>query len=158
MMTSDRATVAGSGETQSSMTRQQVLDFFKRREEAYEDLDAAALATDYAENAVIESPTAGVHQGREAAEKAFRAVFAAFLDLTVTVDHLIIDGDNVASILTLEGTHIGEFLGLPPTGKRFAMPAVFFYQLENGQIVRERRIYDFTGLLVQIGVLKAKPV
>jgi hypothetical protein len=38
------------------------------------------------------------------------------------------------------------------------MPAVFFYRLENGRIVHERRIYDFTGLLLQIGVLKAKPV
>lgn len=156
-MTSDRATVAGAGETQTRMTRQQVLELFKRREHAYEDLDAAALAIDYADDAVIESPAAGVHQGREAAEKALRAIFTAFLDLTVTIEHLIIDGENVASVLTLEGTHIGEFLGLPPTGKRFQMPAVFFYQLENGKIVRERRIYDFTGLLLQIGVLKAKP-
>jgi steroid delta-isomerase-like uncharacterized protein len=157
MMTSDRATVAGTGETQATMTRQQVLDLFKRRQEAVEDLDAAALATDYAEHAVIESPAAGMHRGPEAAEKALRAVFAAFLDLTVTLDDLIIDGDNVATVLTLEGTHIGEFLGIPPTGKRFTMPAVFFYQLERGKIVRERRVYDFTGLLVQIGVLKAKP-
>lgn len=157
MMTSDRATVASTGETRSTMTRQQVLDLFKRREDAYEDLDATALATDYAEDALIESPTAGAHRGREAAEKAFRAIFTAFLDLTVTVDDIIIDGDKVANVLTLEGTHIGDFLGIPPTGKRFSMPAVFFYQLENGKIVRERRIYDFTGLLVQIGVLKAKP-
>jgi steroid delta-isomerase-like uncharacterized protein len=140
------------------MSRQQVLDLFKRREDAYEDLDAAALATDYAEHAVIESPTAGVHRGREAAEKALTAIFNAFLDLTVTTEHLIIDGDQVASVLTLEGTHIGEFLGIPPTGKQFRMPAVFFYRLENGRIVHERRIYDFTGLLLQIGVLKAKPV
>jgi steroid delta-isomerase-like uncharacterized protein len=156
-MTSNRATVTGTGAAQGSMTRQQVLDFFKRREEAYEDLDAAALATDYADGAVIESPTAGVHQGREAAEKALRAIFSAFLDLTVTTDHRIIDGSAVASVITLEGTHIGDFLGIPPTGKRFSMPAVFFYQLENGKIVRERRIYDFTGLLIQIGVLKVKP-
>jgi steroid delta-isomerase-like uncharacterized protein len=158
MMTSDRATTAGSSETQGSMTRQQTLDFFKRREEAYEDLDAAALAGDYAEKAVIESPTAGVHTGPDAAEKALRAVFTAFLDLTVTVDQLIIDGDDVASVLTLDGTHVGEFLGLPPTGKRFTISAVFFYQLGNGRIVRERRIYDFTSLLLQIGVIKAKPV
>lgn len=158
MMTSDRVTVAGTGESQATMTRQQVLDLFKRRDEAVEDLDAAVLATDYAEDAVIESPAAGTHRGPEAAEKAFRAVFSAFLDLTVTLDDLIIDGDSVARVLTLEGTHIGEFLGIPPTGKRFRMPAVFFYQLEHGKIVRERRVYDFTGLLVQIGVLKAKPV
>jgi steroid delta-isomerase-like uncharacterized protein len=156
-MTSDRGTVIGTGAAQGSMTRQQVLDWFKRREEAYEDLDAAALATDYADDAVIESPTAGVHRGREAAEKALRAIFSAFLDLTVSPDYLIIDGGSVASVITLEGTHIGDFLGIPPTGKQFRMPAVFFYQLENGKIVRERRIYDFTGLLIQIGVLKAKP-
>ena len=157
MMTSDHPTVAGAGETQSTMTRQQMQDFFKRRWEAYEDLDAAALAADYAENAVIESPTAGVHTGREAAERTFRVIFNAFLDLTTTLDNLVIDGNSAVTVLSLEGTHIGEFLGIPPTGKRFTMPAVFFYELKNGQIVRERRIYDFTGLLVQIGVLKAKP-
>jgi steroid delta-isomerase-like uncharacterized protein len=157
MMTSDHPTVAGTAEAQSTMTRQQIQDFIKHHWEAYEDLDASALAADYAENAVIESPTAGVHTGPEAAERAFRVIFNAFLDLTMTVDNLIVDGNNAVAVMLLEGTHIGEFLGIPPTGKRFAMPAVFFYQLENGKIVRERRIYDFTGLLVQIGALKAKP-
>jgi steroid delta-isomerase-like uncharacterized protein len=157
MMTSDHPTVTGAGAVQSTMTREQMQDFIKRRWEAYDDLDAAALAFDYAENAMIESPTAGVHTGPEAAERAFRVIFNAFLDLTTTVDNVIVDGNNAVTVLLLEGTHIGDFLGIPPTGKRFTMPAVFFYQLENGKIVRERRIYDFTGLLVQIGVLKAKP-
>src|SRR5215510_11922866 len=156
-MTSKHPTVAGAGEAQGSMTRQQMLDFFKHREEAYDDLDAAALAADYADDAVIESPTAGTHTGREAAERTFRVVFSAFLDLTTKVENLIIDGNNAVTVVSIEGTHIGEFLGLQPSGKRFIMPAVFFYQLENGKIVRERRIYDFTGMLIQIGVLKAKP-
>lgn len=156
-MTSEGRIVAAAGETRSTMTRQQMVDFFKRRWEQYDDLDAAGLAADYTENAVIESPTGGVHQGREAAEKTLRIIFTAFLDLTQTVEHLVIDGDNAAAVFSIEGTHIGEFLGLPPTGKRFIIPAVFFYTVQNGKIVRERRIYDFTGLLVQIGVLKAKP-
>ena len=156
-MTSNHPMVAGAGEAQSTMTRQEMEDFVKRLFEAYEDLDAAALAADYAQSAVIESPTAGVHIGPEAAERAFRVIFNAFLDLTTTVDNVIVDGNNAVAVLLLEGTHIGEFLGIPPTGKRFSMPAVFFYQLESGKIVRERRIYDFTGLLVQIGALKAKP-
>ena len=69
----------------------------------------------------------------------------------------VVNGSCAVTVVSIEGTHIGEFLGLPPTGKRFIMPAAFFYQLESGKIVRERRIYDFTGLLIQIGVLKAKP-
>jgi steroid delta-isomerase-like uncharacterized protein len=152
---SESPTVAGA--THNSMTRQQVLDFLKRRLDAYDDLDAAALAADYAENAVIESPTAGVHTGREAAEKTFRAIFAAFLDLTLKEDKRIVDGDSAVTVLSIEGTHIGEFMGMPPTGKRFMMPVVIFYQLEHGKIVHERRIYDFTGLLLQIGALKARP-
>jgi len=156
-VTSKHPTVAGAGEeAQGSMTRQQMLDFFKHRQEAYDDLDAAALAADYAEHAVIESPTAGTHTGPEAAERTFRVIFSAFLDLTTKVENLLIDGTSAVTVVSIEGTHIGEFLGLPPTGKRFVMSSVFFYQLEHGKIVRERRIYDFTGMLVQIGVLKAK--
>jgi hypothetical protein len=34
---------------------------------------------------------------------------------------------------------------------------VFLYELKDGQIARERRIYDFTGLLMQVGLLKARP-
>ena len=149
--------VAGAGEAQGSMTRQQMLDFFKHRDDAYDDLDAAALAADYSPHAVIESPTGGTHTGPEAAERTFRVIFSAFLDLTTKVENRLIDGNTAVTVVSIEGTHIGDFLGLPPTGKRFIMPAVFFYQLEDGKIVRERRIYDFTGMLVQIGVLKAKP-
>ena len=70
----------------------------------------------------------------------------------------MIDGDRVAQALSIEGTHIGEFMGVPPSGRPFRLTSVFGYELEAGQIIRERRIYDFTGLLVQIGLLKAKPV
>lgn len=142
----------------SGMTRDEIVAFFQRREDLYNDFDAAALAADYADDAVIESPIAGVHTGKLAAEQALRAVFEAFLDRKMRTESLLIDGDLVAQVWAIEGTHIGEFLGLQPTGKPFRHTAVFLYELRNRLIVRERRIYDFTGLLVQIGVMKAKPV
>lgn len=58
---------------------------------------------------------------------------------------------------TISGTDMGGFMGVPATRRPFRMPIVFFYTFRDGQITYERRIYDFTGLLVQIGVLKAKP-
>ena len=48
-------------------------------------------------------------------------------------------------------------MGLPPTGRAFRFLAAFVFILRDGRIVEERRVYDFTGLLIQIGVLKAKP-
>lgn len=142
----------------SGMTHDEIVAFFQRREDLYNDFDAAALAADYADDAVIDSPIAGVHTGGLAAEQALRAVFAAFLDRKMRTESLLIDGDLVAQVFAIEGTHIGEFLGLPPTGKPFRHTAVFLYELRNRLIVRERRIYDFTGLLIQIGVMKEKPV
>jgi predicted ester cyclase len=142
----------------SGMTRDEIVAFFERREELYDDLDAAGLAADYTDDAVIESPMAGVHRGPPAAEHTLKAAFSAFLDRTMKTEALIIDGDRVAQALAVEGTHIGEFMGLPPTGKSFRFHAVFLYELRNRKIVHERRIYDFTGLLMQIGVLKAKPI
>jgi steroid delta-isomerase-like uncharacterized protein len=150
--------IADTSQGRSGMTRDEIVAFFAHRQELYDDLDAAALAADYADDAVIDSPVAGVHTGRVAVEKAMRAVFEAFLDRKMTTESLLIDGDRVGQVVTVEGTHIGQFMGLPPSGKRFRYSAVFLYELRDRQIVRERRIYDFTGLLVQIGVLKAKPV
>ena len=140
----------------SGMTRDEIVAFFRRREERYEDFDAAGLAADYADDAVVESPMSGTHTGRAAAEQALRATFAAFMDLTIKTDALLIDGDRVAQFVTTDGTHISEFMGMAPTHKRFRLPVVFLFELKDRQIVRERRIYDFTGLLVQIGLLKTK--
>jgi hypothetical protein len=46
---------------------------------------------------------------------------------------------------------------MPPTGRRIEVAGAFIYRLHNGLIAHERRILDFTGLLVQVGVLRAKP-
>jgi len=138
------------------MTREAIEALFARRREANSRQDAAALAGDYAPDCVVESPSAGVHRGRTAVKQVIRALFDA-LDLEVHEESLLIDGDAAAQVVTLEGTDSGQFLGLPPTGKSFRIPAVLLYDFKDGKIVRERRVFDFTGLLVQIGLLKAKP-
>jgi len=155
MTTDQRTTVAGT-RSQSGMTRDEIEAFFKRRQEAYDDLDAAALAADYADDAVIISPSSGTHSKRDA-EKSLRLIFTAFLDITMSADDMVIDGDKVVTVHSVEGTHMQEFLGMAPTGKRFQMSVALIHHLKDRKIVREQRIYDFTGMLVQIGVLKARP-
>ena len=138
------------------MTRNAIVAIFERRRIAFDNQDAGALAADYTVDCVIDSPSGGVHHGRAAAEQVLRSVLDA-LDVKMHQDALLIDGDSVAQILTIEGTDDGQFLGLPPTGKSFRVPAVFLYDLKDGQIAHERRIYDFTGVLMQVGLLKARP-
>jgi len=138
------------------MTRDAIEAMFARRRDAYERQDAAALARDYAADCIVESPSGGVHHGPAAAEQVLRTVFDA-LDIKLHDESLLIDGNSVAQVVTVEGTDSGQFLGLPPTGKSFRMPAVLVFELKDGLIARERRIYDFTGVLVQVGLFKAKP-
>jgi steroid delta-isomerase-like uncharacterized protein len=141
------------------MTRQQVENVFARRDSAIERHNVAAVTSLYADDAIVESPTAGgAVKGRQAIEDVTRAWFEGFPDVTFTRTTLVIDGETVVWIGDIHGTDTGGFMGLPPTNKPFRLPIVFVCTLQDGLIVREQRIYDFTGMLLQIGVLKAKPI
>lgn len=139
------------------MTREEITAFFARRQDAYARHDAAALAATHAEDCVLESPWAGTVRGREAIEQFYRHLFTAFPDFKFQGEELLIDGHQIAHSATVVGTDIGGFMGFPPTGKPFRFPLVLLCTLDEHQIVHQRFIYDFTGWLVQIGMLKAKP-
>ena len=141
------------------MTREALAELFTQLNEAANRHDADAVAQAYAENSVVESPIGGgAVVGRKAQAQMLRALFRGIPDVTFTVDEMLIDGNRVAQVGWFRGTDTGNFMGLPSTGKPFNLPIVVLSTIEDGLIVRERRIYDFTALLVQLGLLKAKPV
>jgi predicted ester cyclase len=139
------------------VTRDEILVLFNRREAAWRNHDAVALAGDHALHGIVVSPTGGVLEGRADIERIYRVWFTAFPDLVLTTEDLLIDGDRVAVLGRVVGTHAGEFFGMPATGRHIEVSCALVFRLENGVIVHERRILDFTGLLIQIGVLRAKP-
>jgi steroid delta-isomerase-like uncharacterized protein len=139
------------------MTRDEIVDLFDRRMTAMNEHDVETLADMFADDAVVESPLGGTHQGRAAITAVAAAFLSALSDATFTQDELIIDGDLVVQVLTLSGTDTGGFMGMAPSGKPALLPIVMVCRVADGLITHERRIYDFTGMLVQIGVLKAKP-
>lgn len=128
----------------------EIVALFARRDRAWALRDAAALAADYAENCVLESPTAGTVIGREAIERLYRVWLAGFPDLKVDTEDLLIVGDHVVQLVSVYGTNTGGFLGLPPTGKPFRVRGVFLFEVNGDQFVRERRILDFSGVLLQL--------
>jgi predicted ester cyclase len=77
--------------------------------------------------------------------------------MELTVEETIVDLPHVATFDTLRGTQLHEFLGHPATNKRVEIKLARLMRVENGLIVEQKVIYDFTGLLVQLGVLRAKP-
>jgi steroid delta-isomerase-like uncharacterized protein len=141
-----------------TMTSAEITALFARRQEAFDALDAALLSVDYTSDCRLESPTAGVVHGRLGVEKVYRAWFDAFLDLKIRSTSLVVDGARAAQVIDVEGTDIGGFMGLPATGKTAHFTAVCIFEFRDRLIARERRIYDFTGVLIQIGVLKTKAI
>ena len=117
-----------------------------------------AIARFHAEDAIADSPMYSTLRGRKAIEDAARAFMTSFADSTQTIDAIIIDPPQLALFTTFTATHVNEFFGLPGTGRRIEMKVSRHLKVnDDGLFVYERRIYDFTGVLVQIGVLRAKP-
>ena len=139
------------------MTRDEILALIKRRHEGWAARDAAALAATHAEHGTVASPIGGVLEGRDEIARIYRLFFSAFPDLVMQQDEVLIDGDRVVVVARLAGTHAGDFFGMAPTGRHFDVQVALILTVADGLVHDERRIYDFTGVLVQVGVLKARP-
>jgi steroid delta-isomerase-like uncharacterized protein len=140
------------------MNRDSLLHLAARRSDALNRHDLATLTALYAADCVVDSPlAAGTVHGRQAVAKVHQAFFEAFPDLTFTQEQVLVDGDQLVIVGTLAGSYNGGFMGLPPTGKPFRVPAVVVCRIAGGEIAAERRVYDLTGMLVQAGLLKARP-
>jgi steroid delta-isomerase-like uncharacterized protein len=140
------------------MTRDAILAMLERRADAWRHLDVEALVADYAPDAVVESPLAGgTTHGLEEIRQVFHTYFVAFPNLAMEEGDVLVDGHRAVVAATFTGTDRGGFMGMAATGRHVSIPMVFLYEFKDGKIVRDRRVYDFTGLLVQVGTLKAKP-
>jgi steroid delta-isomerase-like uncharacterized protein len=139
------------------MTRTEISEFFTGRDEVWQRHDFAALAAHHAEDGEVESPLFGNVKGRSAIQDSYVQWFSSFPDAECFTENLVIDGNKAVQFIKMSGTQNGDFCGLPPTGKRFEIRCAFLFFFADDRIAREIRIYDFTGILLQLGVLTAKP-
>ena len=104
-----------------------------------------------APDAVDHDPAPDQGNGPEGFIQFFTMLRTAFPDMKVTVDHLVADDDNVAFAYTLTGTHSGDFLGVPATGKTIRARGMQITRFENGKQVERWGSSDQLGILQQIG-------
>jgi steroid delta-isomerase-like uncharacterized protein len=130
---------------------------FEQRTEAWARRDPAALAAGYAEDAVVSSPMFPRAEGRTAIELSFAKLFRVFPDWDIALEEPCISGNRAMQACKVRATQRGDFMGIPGSGKRIEFECVLIFDFQDGRIKRERRIYDFTGVLIQLGVLRGKP-
>jgi steroid delta-isomerase-like uncharacterized protein len=138
------------------MTRDEAAVLFAARDAIWRRGDIQALASLHADNGIIISPLFGVIKGLPAIEKSYREIFKIFNDLTLSTEEIVADGDRVAQFFKSTATHTSEVFGIPATGRTFEITGVLIFYFQDGKIIKERRLYDFTGMLVQLGLLKAR--
>jgi predicted ester cyclase len=132
------------------MTPEEITRLFACWRKAWLRGDSATLAASYSDMCILETPTYGRLTGRVAVEKVFRHWFETFPDSSAEFGDFLIMGNHVIQTLTVHGTDTGGFLGQAPTGRRFRLFAVLFFELDDGHIVHDRRVYDVHGLLLQL--------
>ena len=92
-------------------------------------------------------------QGVEASKQFFAMLFQAFPDLRVEVHDVIAEGELVAARVTYSGTHQGQFVGIPATGRRAQTAGVDFFRMQDGRQAEHWGGPDMATLLQQLGVM-----
>jgi predicted ester cyclase len=95
--------------------------------------------------------------GVDGYKKHFETLTTAFPDLRITVEIILEEDDRAAARLSIDATHRGEFLGIPPTGLPVHLTVEAIVRVRNGQIVEEHANSDALGLLRQLGVFPEPP-
>ena len=92
-------------------------------------------------------------EGLEAYKQFLSMYMTAFPDLHFTIEDMIAEGDTVVARFTTRGTHQGNLMGIPPTGKQVSGTGMFIDRIVNGKALEQWFNTDDLGLLQQLGVV-----
>ncbi len=128
-----------------------------RFREAINTGDAELISTTIDEvflpDVLIGTPLPVEATGAQAMKEVFGMLRRAFPDLHVAVEDVVEEGDKVVSRNVVTGTHLGEYMGLPPTGRSVTYNEIFFLRFANGRIAETWGIVDVLSQMRQLGAI-----
>jgi predicted ester cyclase len=104
------------------------------------------------EDVVEQAPLPGQGPGLQGLKDVLRGMRAGFPDLYFAIEEQIAQGDKVLTRFEWTGTHQGEFLGVPATGRPVKVWGMVIDRLQGGRIKDTRILMDSLGLMMQLGV------
>jgi steroid delta-isomerase-like uncharacterized protein len=138
-----------SNEQNKELVRQLVEEVFNRGNVSQAD---KFLAPDFAER---EELPPGIPRDREGVKQLTAMFRSAFPDFKATIDDMIAEGDKVVIRQTWSGTHMGEFMGIPATGKRVSFGVIDIIRIADGKFVEHWGQMDSMGMMQQLGAIPA---
>ena len=97
-----------------------------------------------------------VISGIEGYKQHFVTLTTGFPDLRITIRDMQ-EENRVVARFSIGATHTGEFVGIPPTGRRVLITSIAIARISNGQLVEEHANADGLGLMKQLGVIPEPP-
>jgi len=95
----------------------------------------------------------GQHQGREGLKQVINTFRTAFPDINWVIDEMVAEGEKVFSRFTWHGTHRGEFLGVPATGKQITVKGMVVDRVVAGKMAESQILMDGLSMMRQLGVI-----
>jgi len=136
-----------STEQNKNIFRQMVEDVFNKGNVNMLD---RYLADNFVEH---EALPPGIPEGREGVKQLTTMLHQGFPDFKATINDLIAEGDKVVCRMTWSGTHQGEFMGIPATGKKVSFEVVDIIRAKDEKAVEHWGVMDVAGMMQQIGVM-----
>jgi len=103
------------------------------------------------EDLVIHLPP-GMEPGLDNALGWFAVCADWFTSTGLDVDFMVGEGDLVLQLITLHFEHTGDYMGIPPTGKRFSIQGLAAFRIRDGKIAEHWGLYDMQSIPAQLGI------
>ena len=107
-----------------------------------------------ADDFVDHSPLPGLPPTRDGVKMLFAGMRAAFPDLRIRIDEQVADRDKVVTRKTFQGTHRGEFAGVPGSGRPLDLEVIDVLTFREGKIAEHRVVFDRMALMEQLGAVE----
>ena len=141
------------------MSMEENKQIVRRYQEAYNTANYEALDEIVAADVLTPNMISGVPRGLQGAKLVHQKTLAGMPDYHTEIEDLIAEGDKVVARVTLTGTHTGDFYGIPATGKRIHLSAMYMVRIQEGRIVEHWGEENGVTVLRQLGFkIKLEPV
>ncbi len=98
----------------------------------------------------------GLEPSKEGVKQMFRMYRTAFPDLRMEAEDVLVSGDKVVARARATGTHQGEFMGMPATGRRVDVQLIDIIRFgDDGLALEHWGVLDALGMMQQLGAIPA---
>jgi steroid delta-isomerase-like uncharacterized protein len=122
-------------------------------EEAFRQGNTEVIDELVSDDFVEHNPMPGIEGTREGFKQMVAGLHQAFPDFDTQVQDQIAEGDKVVERWTAGGTHQGEFMGIPATGRHIEIEGMDISRLADGRIVEHWTQMDAMAMMQQLGVI-----